>query len=45
MFVNAANRKVEKQDDGEEVDIGDGEEIDLALASAGNLVVGFKETV
>lgn len=44
MFVNAANRKVEKPEDGEEVDLGDGDEIDLALASAGNLVVGFKES-
>lgn len=44
MFVNAANRKVEKTEDGEEVDLGDDGEIDLALANAGNLVVGFKET-
>ena len=42
MFVNAANRKVEKPEGGEEVDAGDGDEIDLALAGSG-LVVGFKE--
>lgn len=45
MFVNAANRKVEKQDGGEEVDLGDGDEIDLALAGGGDLVVGFKENI
>lgn len=44
MFVNAANRKVEKPDGGEEVDLGDGDEIDLALAGTGALVVGFKES-
>lgn len=42
MFVNAANRKVEKPEGGEDVDAGDGDEIDLALAGSG-LVVGFKE--
>ena len=44
MFVNAANRKVEKPEGGEDVDAGDGDEIDLALAGSG-LVVGFKENV
>jgi len=43
MFVNAANRKVEKADGGGELELGDAEEIDLALPSSGGLTIGFKE--
>jgi len=41
MFVNAANRKVEKRD-GEGGDAGD---LDLGLDCTEDLVVGFKESV
>lgn len=43
MFTNAANRKADKADGGAELELGDGDDIDLSLPSSTGVTAPLKE--